>query len=76
MMIIRILVAALGLTLTLNLLDITTVTTQSTNSTQFNIAAVGDWACNNNTQNTVKNILENKPELEGSIISKRCQLLV
>jgi predicted phosphodiesterase len=62
-MIIRILVAALGLTLNLNLLDITTVTTQSTNSTQFNIAAVGDWACNNNTQNTVKNILENKPEL-------------
>jgi predicted phosphodiesterase len=35
----------------------------STNSTQFNIAAVGDWACNNNTQNTAKNIVENRPEL-------------
>ena len=31
--------------------------------TGFNIAAVGDWACNDNTQNTVKNILTKKPEL-------------
>ena len=31
--------------------------------TGFNIAAVGDWACNDNTQNTVKNIITKKPEL-------------
>ena len=35
----------------------------STNSTQFNIAAVGDWACNTDTQDTVKNIVKNKPSL-------------
>ena len=29
----------------------------------FNIAAVGDWACNDDTKNTVKNILTMKPEL-------------
>ena len=29
----------------------------------FNIAAVGDWACNDNTQNTVKNIMTKNPEL-------------
>jgi len=33
------------------------------NSTSFNIAAVGDWACNTNTENTVKNIVTNKPQL-------------
>ena len=27
------------------------------------LLAVGDWACNDNTQNTVKNILTKKPEL-------------
>ena len=31
--------------------------------TGFNIAAVGDWACNDNTQNTVKNIMTKKPEV-------------
>ena len=31
--------------------------------TGFNIAAVGDWACNDNTQITVKNILTKKTEL-------------
>ena len=29
----------------------------------FNIAAVGDWACNENTQNTVNSIIVSKPEL-------------
>ena len=29
----------------------------------FNIAAVGDWACNDNTQNTAKNIMTKKPEV-------------
>ncbi len=31
--------------------------------TEFNFAAVGDWACNSNTENTVKNIMGKKPEL-------------
>jgi predicted phosphodiesterase len=60
---IRILMAILGLSLVMNLLVFAINNTQGTNSTQFTIAAVGDWACNNNTQNTVKNIVENKPEL-------------
>ena len=34
-----------------------------TDLTGFNIAAVGDWACNDDTQNTVKNIITKKPEL-------------
>ncbi len=33
------------------------------NRTVFNFAAVGDWACNSNTDNTVKNIMGKKPEL-------------
>jgi hypothetical protein len=33
------------------------------NSTAFNIAAVGDWACNSNTENTVKNIVTKKGQL-------------
>jgi predicted phosphodiesterase len=32
-------------------------------SSFFNIAAVGDWACNDNSQNTLKNIVSKKPEL-------------
>jgi predicted phosphodiesterase len=60
---IRILVAVLVLSLAMNLLVFTVNNIQGTNSTQFNIAAVGDWTCNTNTQNTVKNIVENKPEL-------------
>jgi predicted phosphodiesterase len=60
---IRILMAILGLSLVMNVLVFAINNTQGTNSTQFTIAAVGDWACNNNTQNTVKNIVENKPEL-------------
>jgi hypothetical protein len=38
-------------------------TESSSNFTQFNIAAVGDWACDSNTENTVKNIVAKKPEL-------------
>jgi calcineurin-like phosphoesterase family protein len=38
-------------------------TQSSAISTQFNIAAVGDWACNNDTRSTVKNIVTEKPEL-------------
>ena len=34
-----------------------------TDFTGFNTAAVGDWACNDDTQNTVKNIITKKPEL-------------
>lgn len=29
----------------------------------FNVAAVGDWGCNDNTKNTLKNISSKKPEL-------------
>ncbi len=36
---------------------------QYTYSSLFNIAAVGDWACNDNSQNTLKNIVSKKPEL-------------
>jgi predicted phosphodiesterase len=32
-------------------------------SSPFNIASVGDWACNDNSQNTLKNIVSKKPEL-------------
>jgi predicted phosphodiesterase len=32
-------------------------------SSFFNIAAVGEWACNDNSQNTLKNIVSKKPEL-------------
>ena len=35
----------------------------NSNQSLFNIATVGDWACNANTQNTVKSILTKKPEL-------------
>lgn len=35
----------------------------NSNQSLFNIAAVGDWACNTNTQNTVKSIMTKKPEL-------------
>lgn len=35
----------------------------NSNQSLFNIAAVGDWACNANTQNTVKGIMTKKPEL-------------
>ena len=39
--------------------------TQSANSSinGFNLIAVGDWGCNPNTINTVKNIVAKKPEL-------------
>lgn len=32
-------------------------------SSLFNVAAVGDWGCNDNTKNTLKNISSKKPEL-------------
>ena len=31
-------------------------------SSLFNVAAVGDWGCNDNSKNTLKNILSKKPE--------------
>jgi predicted phosphodiesterase len=36
---------------------------QYTYSSLFNVAAVGDWGCNDNSKNTLKNILNKKPEL-------------
>jgi predicted phosphodiesterase len=36
---------------------------QYTHSSLFNVAAVGDWACNDNSKNTLKNIESKKPEL-------------
>jgi len=36
---------------------------QYTYSSLFNIAAVGDWGCNDNSKNTLKNISSKKPEL-------------
>ena len=33
------------------------------NWSDFNIAAVGDWSCTQNTKNTVDNIINNNPEL-------------
>jgi predicted phosphodiesterase len=36
---------------------------QYTYSSLFNVAAVGDWGCNDNSKNTLKNILNKKPEI-------------
>lgn len=36
---------------------------QYTYSSLFNVAAVGDWGCNDNSKNTLKNISSKKPEL-------------
>jgi predicted phosphodiesterase len=36
---------------------------QCTYSSLFNVAAVGDWGCNDNSKNTLKNISSKKPEL-------------
>lgn len=36
---------------------------QYTYSSLFNVAAVGDWGCNDNSKNTLKNISNKKPEL-------------
>jgi predicted phosphodiesterase len=36
---------------------------QYTHSSLFNVAAVRDWACNDNSKNTLKNIESKKPEL-------------
>jgi hypothetical protein len=36
---------------------------QYTYSSLFNLAAVGDWGCNVDSRNTLKNILSKKPEL-------------
>jgi predicted phosphodiesterase len=36
---------------------------QYTYSSLFNVAAVGDWGCNDNSKNTLKNILNKQPEL-------------
>jgi hypothetical protein len=44
-----------------------TITTSLSLPTQtipdFNFVAIGDWGCNSNTNNTVNNILDKKPEL-------------
>lgn len=36
---------------------------QYTYSSLFNVAAVGDWGCNDNSNNTLKNISSKKPDL-------------
>jgi predicted phosphodiesterase len=36
---------------------------QYTYSSLINVAAVGDWGCNDDSRNTLKNILSKKPEL-------------
>jgi predicted phosphodiesterase len=36
---------------------------QYTYSSLYNVAAVGDWGCNDNSNNTLKNISSKKPEL-------------
>ncbi|MDW0158332.1 MAG: metallophosphoesterase, partial [Nitrososphaeraceae archaeon] len=36
---------------------------QCTYSSLFNVATVGDWGCNDNSKNTLKNISSKKPEL-------------
>jgi hypothetical protein len=41
----------------------TTYDSSVTHSSLFNVAAVGDWACNDNSKNTLKNIESKKPEL-------------
>jgi glucose/arabinose dehydrogenase len=60
------------LTLTLVLHAVLTITKgdhhyvyalDNTSLVEFNFAAVGDWGCTHNTQNTVNNIIDKSPEL-------------
>ena len=41
----------------------TLTTSSSIPNTDFNFAAVGDWECNPNTADTIKNIQNKDPEL-------------
>ena len=39
------------------------ITTSLPAAADFNFAAVGDWGCTSNTNNTVNNIVDKNPEL-------------